>query len=374
MIKKAIITLLLILLVGQALKASTIYNSRHNGFASLKPNLKAIIDGDYLQIDNTTASNIFITDTTGIDPHEDYKFYIHFANKHNNEGKSYKVTDKQGRKKSVTETMGGIVFNIIAPSSYWMATARCSNSNLYNECVDNRTMTIELVKVTNGKKAVIEKAILDKGMDLYDGFNYLGVQIESDVIKVIGGEKQLSEILSHQMTKEELELTKGFSEVRVGCIAAPGALISIERTVLSYNNKPTKSPNLETEWTKEALDRHFAESKNPYEGYWTYLDRDMEDTWLKMGGRYTIALVETSTGYDVIYIDGAQVKKSQWHLGMKKGEMVKTIFTDNFTGSWYDATQEVINEDVFATFESGVILCFKFPVYKSQLRFSKILN
>ena len=50
----------------------------------------------------------------------------------------------------------------------------------------------------------------------------------------------------------------------------------------------------------------------------------MEDTWLKMGGRYTIALVETSTGYDVIYIDGAQVKKSQWHLGMKKGEMTKT--------------------------------------------------
>ncbi len=374
MIKKSLVTLLLMLLASQGIYSSTVYNSRHNRFASLKLNSKAIINGDYLQIDNSTSSNIFITDTTSIDPFEDYKFYIHFANKHNNEGKSYKVTDKQGKKKMVTETMGGIVFNIIAPSSYWMVTARCSNSNLYNECVDNRTMTIELTKVTDGKKALIEKVTLDKGMDLYDGFNYLGVQIESNVIKVIGGEKQLTEILTHQMTKEELELTKGHSEMRVGCVATPGAYISIERTVLSYNNKPDVSPNLETAWTKEALDRHFAESKNPYEGYWTYLDRDMEDTWLKMGGRYTIALVETSTGYDVIYIDGAQVKKSQWHLGMKKGEMTKTIFTDNFTGSWYDATQEVINEDVYATFESGVILCFKFPVYKSQLRFSKILN
>ena len=107
MIKKSLVTLLLMLLASQGIYSSTVYNSRHNRFASLKLNSKAIINGDYLQIDNSTSSNIFITDTTSIDPFEDYKFYIHFANKHNNEGKSYKVTDKQGKKKMVTETMGG---------------------------------------------------------------------------------------------------------------------------------------------------------------------------------------------------------------------------------------------------------------------------
>jgi hypothetical protein len=100
----------------------------------------------------------------------------------------------------------------------------------------------------------------------------------------------------------------------------------------------------------------------------------MEDTWLKLGGRYTIALVENSQGYDIIYVDGAQVKKSLWHTGMKKGEMRNTIFTDNFNASWIDATLEPINQDVYATFESGVILNIKFPVYKSQVRFSKVLD
>ena len=104
------------------------------------------------------------------------------------------------------------------------------------------------------------------------------------------------------------------------------------------------------------------------------LDRDMEDTWLKLGGRYTIALVETDNGYDVIYVDGAQVKKSQWITGMKKAEMNKTIFTDNFNGKWFDSTLEAIDQDVYVTFESGVILSFKFPVYKSQVRFSKVLE
>ena len=233
-------------------------------------------------------------------------------------------------------------------------------------------MTLELAKVTNGKKEVVEQVTLDKGVDLDAGFNYLGVSVEDNIIKVLAGKDKLNEIISHPMPLTDIENYHGTLSRNVGVFVGAGALMSLERTVLTLKSAINNEPqSLQPQWTLEALDQHFAESKNPFEGYWTYLDRDMEDQWLKLGGRYTIALVETPQGYDVIYVDGAQVKKSQWQLGMKKGEMIKTIFTDNFTGTWLDATHEAITEDVFVTFESGVILTFKFPVYKSQVRFSK---
>lgn len=353
----------------------SIYNSCYNEFAGLKPHTLAVINDKFLQLENTTSRNIYILDSTAINNYQDFKYYIRFANLHNNEGKSYKVTDNKSKSHhKVTSTRCGIVF-LHTPSSFWTATASCSNTDLYNEIVDRRSMTIELSKVTNGEKEIKKRVIIEKDINLDDGLNYLCAQLEGTTIKVKAGKESLNDVISYALDDNDIKAMQGIKMFKVGIIAGPGALLSLERTVLQQRDPIENTPiNLESQWTKERLDRHFEQSKNPYEGYWTYLDRDMEDKWLKIGGRYTIALVETPTGYDVIYIDGAQVKKSQWHLGMRKAEMTKTIFTDNFTAKWNDATFEPIELDVYATFESGVILTFKFPVYKSQIRFSKVLQ
>ena len=132
--------------------------------------------------------------------------------------------------------------------------------------------------------------------------------------------------------------------------------------------------DLQTEWTREALDEYFAQSADPVEGYWQYLDRDMDDEWLRLGGRYTLATVQSVNGYEIIYIDGAKVKKSLWNLGMLKGHIFKTIFTGNYDLFWIDATMEPIDDEAYATIENGVILTLNFPTYKSQVRLSKILK
>jgi len=127
-------------------------------------------------------------------------------------------------------------------------------------------------------------------------------------------------------------------------------------------------------WTLKELDEHFANSNNPLEGYWRYLDRDMEDQWLRLGGRYTLALVKEQDAYDLIYIEGAQVNKRNWKIGMLKGKLKPTLFVDNFEAEWIDATMEMIDKDVQANLENGVILTFKFPVFKSQVRFQKVIQ
>ncbi len=368
--------LLLISLVFTSLlqaRAFTIYNTKYNNFESINNNRVATVNGDFLQLNNSGYNNIIVTDSTTIDSFTSFKYYIKFANLHNREGKSYKVTNSQGKTTSISSTECGLVFNH-SSRGYWLVAVSCSNSNLYNESVDNRTMSVKLIN-NYGNSTVVKQVTLNDGVNLDEGYNYLGVTVENNSISVKIGKDQLKEVLSYHLTTSDAEASTGFPCMNVGYFVGPGAMMSIERTVLSFNDhQQFPTVNLETKWTREALDRHFAASKNPYEGYWTYLDRDMEDQWLKLGGRYTIAIVETEQGYDVIYVDGAQVKKSMWHSGMKKAEMKQTIFTDNFTGKWYDATLQPIDDDVFATFESGVILNFKFPVYKSQVRFSKVLN
>ncbi len=371
--KHCALFILTILMASFHTTAITVYNTRYNSFQSINHRHKAVVNGDYLQLNNNSYDNIIVDDSTRIDTYTSYKYYIKFANLHNKEGKYYKITDSQGKSKSVSSTECGLVFNL-TPQGCWRVAVSCGNSSLYNESVDNRTMTVMLINDYHNSD-IVKQVTIDNSVDLEDGYNFLGVVVEENTITVKIGKDQLKEVLSYQLTENDHEATLGTPYVKVGYYVGPGAYMSIERAVLSYNDQQQfPAVNLETQWTREALNRHFAASKNPYEGYWTYLDRDMEDQWLKLGGKYTIALVENGQGYDVIYVDGAQVKKSMWHTGMKKAEMTATIFTDNYSGRWFDSTFQPITDDVFVTFESGVILNFKFPVYKSQIRFSKVLK
>ena len=123
-----------------------------------------------------------------------------------------------------------------------------------------------------------------------------------------------------------------------------------------------------------ALDAHFAASTDPLEGYWQYLDRDMDDNILRLGGRYVVALVQAGDGYDIIYVNGAQVKRQQWTTGLWKGHLKKTAFIDNYTATWVDATFLPITDDVYATFDNAVILTLRFPVFRSQLRLAKVVD
>ena len=63
-----------------------------------------------------------------------------------------------------------------------------------------------------------------------------------------------------------------------------------------------------------------------------------------------------------------------WEPGMLKGHITPTLFTGNYDLMWIDATMEPIDNDCYATIENGIILTLNFPVYKSQVRLSKIIN
>ena len=366
--------LLIVLLVGTALEGlgKSYYNSVRNNFGGLYPHpgmrmqgrYKAIED-DRLVDENATLANAMGFDTMKIHC-SSYRYQLRLANTNNKQGKTRSIKNPiTGERTNITRTQWGLVFNRDEDGNFCAVVLSCENSAPYDDITDQRSMQVTLMQRTGREETILAQTSLTKGVSLEDDLNTICVDVDERGVKVSIGKQDLQPVL-------EADVKRPTGAVQVGYLVGPGASVSIERAVLTIDNERQVANS--TLWTVEALDEYFAQSADPAEGYWKYLDRDMQDDWLRLGGRYTLAVVRADDGYDLIYIDGAQVKKTMWQTGMLKGHMTKTIFSGNYDLTWIDATMEPIEKDAQASIENGVILTLSFPVYKSQVRFAKVLE
>lgn len=369
-----IISILSILVVVSTFmtEGKSYYNSATNNFGGLFPypgmrmagRYKAI-DGNLLIEENATMATALTVDTMFINS-TSYRYQIKFANLNNKQGKTRSIKNPMtGEKTTLSSIEWGLVFNYDVEGNYCAVVLSCDNSTPFDDITDQRTMQLKVIQQNGTDTHELAQATITKGVSLEDDMNTLSIDVDDRSIKVSIGKDELQDVL-------ETNVARPTGPLQVGYLVGAGSRVAIERAVLTIENE--KQVAAITIWTREALDEYFAMSADPVEGYWKYLDRDMEDQWLRLGGRYTLAVVRSDTGYDIIYIDGAQVKKSFWHEGMLKGHMTKTVFSGNYDATWIDATMEPIEKDVQATIENGVILTMNFPVFKSQVRFAKVLS
>lgn len=348
------------------------YNTVNNHFGSLYPHpglrmqgrFKAI-DGDFLVEENATMATAITLDTMQV-LSTAYRYQLRLANRNNKQGKARTVKNPMtGGTTTLTSTEWGLVFNRDDQGNYCAVVLSCDNSAPYDDITDKRSMRVSVIKSDGVDDIELASTTLTRGVSLEDDFNTLSVDVDERRVAVAIGKNELQQVL-------EAEVTRQAGPVWVGYMVGGGARLAIERAVLTIENE--KQIAATTLWSLEDLDSYLDSSTDPVEGYWQYLDRDMQDEWLRLGGRYTLAVVRADDGYDLIYIDGAQVKKSLWQPGMIKGHMSKTQFTGNYNLRWTDATMEPIDNDAYATIENGIILTLSFPVYKSQVRFAKVLK
>lgn len=349
------------------------YNSVRNGFGGLNPHpgMRMMgrykgINGDFLIEENATMATAVTFDTMRI-VSTNYRYQLRLANLNNKQGKTMSIKNPMvGGKSTITHPEWGLVFNYTGRGYYSAVILSCVNSTPWNDVTDERTMTVTLVECNGINRTVVASTTVKRGVSLEDDLNNLCVDVDQNSVRVSIGKDELTPVLESQLQRPD-------GAVMTGYLVGPGARVAVERAVLTIENEHQVVATT-TSWTRETLDEYFASSIDPIEGYWSYLDRDMEEEWLRMGGRYTIAVVRADDGYDLIYIDGAQVKKSQWQPGMKKGHISRTQFTGNYDLTWIDATMEPIGGDSYATVENGVIMTLNFPEYKSQVRLAKVIN
>ncbi len=362
----------LMVFAGLEADGKSYYNSAANGFGGLFPHpgmrmagrYKAIAE-DRLVEENATLSTALTIDTMGVTS-SSYRYQLRLANLNNKQGKTKSFKNPiTGEKETVTNPQWGLVFNMDDCGNYCAVVLSCDNSTPFDDITDQRTMQVTLVKNDGTSTIELASTTVSKGVSLEDDLNTVCVDVSDHNVLVSIGKDELQEVL-------EVPVSRPTGTVNVGYLVGAGSRVSIERAVLTLDNEQQVSAT--TLWTLPSLDEYLANSTDPVEGYYKYLDRDMEDKWLRLGGRYTLAVVRADDGYDLIYIDGAQVKKSQWQPCMLKGHITRTQFTGNYDLSWIDATMEPITDDCYATIENGVILTLNFPVFKSQVRFAKVMN
>ncbi len=126
-----------------------------------------------------------------------------------------------------------------------------------------------------------------------------------------------------------------------------------------------------TVWDEESLARHFASSADFREGFYDYLDSDIDMERCRLGGRYRLGVVgDGRGGYDLIYVAGAEENSRNWVEGMAKGKLSGTIFQNHYDLLWRDSGFAEDMDEAWAELD-GTVMSLHFPREKATVRFSR---
>ncbi len=152
-------------------------------------------------------------------------------------------------------------------------------------------------------------------------------------------------------------------------LASPSDLLA-RRISVMYNVGNTSSrgecPDV------EKLGAQLADAKG-IEGYWWYLDRDIDTKKASIGQKYRLAIVAAGNKtYQIVSLDPEAAKQGFTTPVQVKGWLRPTNFSNNYDMVWYDANGHELNDDNNAQLsDDGSILTLRFPIYKSQIRFAR---
>ena len=243
---------------------------------------------------------------------------------------------------------------------YYYVKMQCRNT-AYNDFTDSKVADIAVYHHKNGADELLSDVVtVDNGLNFYRGYNTIAVEwVSGEKFEIYAGD----EYPRHIMTFNVEDVISGSCR-----IVGEGTKSIMSFVVDTYENPALP---LMTKFTVTDLDARFAESEDPVEGYWIYLDRSFDDDKARIGGRYRLAIVKVGREYLMLYCDGAQVNNLSWRPFMIKGRLKPTIFTDHYDLEWYDAMMMPIKTDIHASIINQSILSLEFPLYDTQLRFSK---
>lgn len=339
----------------------TKYLTYLNGFGALKSSENSIERNNL--IENNELSPIPKINLINFDCSKStFDLHIRFANKNNVEGKSYKFKSNNDDKTLIKNPEWGFIWNYIDKDNYYIVKLKGGNTSPY-DILDKRFLKASVISVCQGKEFVLASNDFFDGADLYTGNNVISVSYDGNSTYIYLGDKTLNLVT-------KLDNITYSDKMQIGYFVGAASQLEIERLVCSTNI--IKDSRLKTTWTKESIDKYMQNTHlDNIEGYWSYLDRNLDNKKQRLGGKYTLAIIKRGADrYDILYYSGAKVNQSKWECGMLKGYITTTRFIGNYNLVWYDATMRKLNDDTYAIIDN-ILLTLKFPIGNGQIRFSK---
>ncbi|MCC8037761.1 MAG: hypothetical protein LIP02_06460, partial [Bacteroidales bacterium] len=128
--------------------------------------------------------------------------------------------------------------------------------------------------------------------------------------------------------------------------------------------------------TREQVLNRLSATSDPMERIWKYFDRENDPDRVRLGGKYTLAtLANPRGGYDIIYMDGAEIQAHEWTPGMLKGHLEPTPFAGRYALTWIDAVMQPMDNQWEGQAEVNLstgLLTLNFPLLVAQVRFNSI--
>ena len=351
-----------------SISADTICWNGKRGFETFCPDWPEDVASKAGILENRTAKeHEFFTTIPGLTEEIDFRFKI--RNHHASPAKRYGYKDEGGAKKKCRLPDWKLLLKDEEGLRYCYRV-RISETE-YDGISTEPCLEIEMEN-PYGEKTIKQFTSHYLGENLLSGFrgpdptgveNIFRLTVQNGEICLHGG-KHSSELLFRNSLPED------FAAAAVGIGLSPGGKIEINDMRLSTTRGP-EPPEMSPWGDEEILENYLGETRDNMEGYWQLLDRSLEETLLKPGCDYRLAIVKATDGYDIIYLRGAKVNGSRWKRGMTKGHLSPSGIKGIWNVSWIDSKFGKISHDVKGQLTGEGTLQILFPYHDSQIRLQK---
>lgn len=196
----------------------------------------------------------------------------------------------------------------------------------------------------------------------YNASNIWSFSLSDGILNIWGGAHSISHLFSTSLPAASCTAI-GFYSNPASDLTVTDIMLKDDSPLSSLTPSPWKG---EKEF--EAL---LKKSKDPLEGYWTIFDRDLEESLLRLGGNYRLAIMKNGENYSVIYLSGATIHNKKWEQGMLKAILTPGDFQNVFKVEWFDAEGNPLSNSIIVQREDDV-LTIQFPYQNSSIRLRKI--
>jgi threonine/homoserine/homoserine lactone efflux protein len=328
-------------------------------------------------IGNATGETLLRTIPQSIGD-DDFEWVANATDLHNSLNKRYSYHDSSGQHKAPPPGWGVAVED--PPNSSLLSAVIFPQEVNISKYSDETKPTLTLVVTwkTPADETTHSETLQITDKDLAPNNSPISISItrRDNQFRVLAGHSMLVELWSRELPTLTVK--------RVGMVAPPAAEFRLNRTVLHHY--PHEDRALHTSWMAdiEGLTERIRRSSDPVEGFYSYLDYEFDDTLLRLGGDYKIALLADDDAdrygpttsnhrksYLIYYISGATVNADKWLSGMIKGRLTPNAGDNSYLLTWYDADCLPLSFDLTATLADHHLLTLYFPYQQSTLRFRK---
>lgn len=252
-------------------------------------------------------------------------------------------------------TKWGIIWNYTDDANYVKATLSLPDEGRYADVYSTEAM-VEVVRCRDGEMEKVCSRKITGEIDDTKGMNSLKLVYD-------GGQATLYVGSTDQKEVAAVPFGSSGGVVAFFCDAP----VRVQR--LDVKSHTADSPTMSSFATMDELAAHIKASADPMEGFWEYLDRNVDPAKAVLGGRYTLATVRRGDAYDIIYVRGAEVASDAWRPLQVKGILHPTIFRDNYDMEWITTDMKRITDDCDAMLsDDKAVLTLRFPIAAAQLR------